>query len=114
MTKEQINALKIGNEFDDLIEKNIFNIRRENTLFYSRFIEDAFIIQRHLSEKGFWMELSSPFDKNEKWWAGFTPHSTSGWNGRPDYAAFGETAPEAICKAALMWKFKLLSSRDDR
>lgn len=49
----------------------------------------------------YWLELKSPFDTGDKWFAGFTPRGASGWNGTPDFTATGETAPLAICRAAL-------------
>lgn len=57
---------------------------------------------------GYWLRLQSPFDSRDpandarhSWNAGFTQHSFTGWNGRPDYRGQGATAAEAICRAAL-------------
>lgn len=63
-------------------------------------IVDAWRVVDKLQEQ-FWLELKSPFNRGEKWTAGFTPRGTSGSNGTPDFSAAGETAPLAICRAAL-------------
>jgi hypothetical protein len=46
--------------------------------------------------------VKSPFMAGEPYHAGFTPLGCTGWNGRPDFAGSGETAPLAICRAALL------------
>lgn len=35
------------------------------------------------------------------YWAGFTPMGATGWNGRDDWRASGETMPLAVCRAIL-------------
>lgn len=47
------------------------------------------------------LRLNSPFEPGQPWFAGFTPHSCSVWNGRPDHQRSGESAGIAICLAAL-------------
>jgi hypothetical protein len=55
-----------------------------------------------MQKRGWWGQVRTPFDDDEKvYWAGFTQWGFTGWNGRPDYPASGETAPEAVALAAL-------------
>lgn len=46
--------------------------------------------------------IKSPFDSDELWMARFTPFGCTGFNGRPDHYAHGETAEEAMCRAVLL------------
>jgi hypothetical protein len=70
---------------------------------YSSDIGQAFSVQESLHHRGFWMRLQSPFEGGtEEWHCGFTHHSFTGWNGRPEYAGEGGTAAIAICRAALV------------
>ena len=45
---------------------------------------------------GHWYRLSSPFQPDDGYHAGLTPHGVTGWNGRPDYRGDGQTLEEAI------------------
>lgn len=69
---------------------------------------DVFRLINHIA-KTHWWSIKSPFEKNEMWFAGITPHSTSGWNGRPDFIGNGSTMALAVCRAALMMKFGYLA-----
>lgn len=70
---------------------------------------DVFWLINHIAQTHWWL-IKSPFQKNEiMWFAGITPHSTSGWNGRPDFIGDGSTMALAVCRAALMMKFGYLS-----
>lgn len=63
-------------------------------------IADAWrIVERLQSE--YWLDLKSPFEAGDQWQAGFTECGATGWNGEPDFRGTGETAPLAICRAAL-------------
>lgn len=73
---------------------------------YSSNWEKAMAVQDEMHKRGFWMYLRSSFgadgtQHHDGWWCGFTPHLTTGWNGRPDNATNAETGPLAICRAAL-------------
>jgi hypothetical protein len=68
----------------------------------AEYIQDAMELQKFMDEKGFWLRLDSPFSPESEWFAGFTPHDMTGWNGRPDYQKSGKTASEAITKAFLL------------
>lgn len=68
---------------------------------YSTSIADAFQVVQAIEKRGFWMELKSPFDSDSPWFAGFTPHSTTGWNGLADFVGSGNNPAHAICVAAL-------------
>ena len=73
---------------------------------FSTDVQAALMIQAEMHRRGFWMELRSSFDRDggkhyDGWWGGFTPHLTTGWNGRPDHSTQGATAAAAICLAAL-------------
>ena len=77
-------------------------------------LEEAWRVVEHLASHdpanhppdpvatGYWLRLQSPFEADSKTWnAGFTQHSFTGWSGRPDFQGQGDTAAEAICRAAL-------------
>ena len=60
----------------------------------------AAVVERKMAELGYWMRLQSPFARGELWFAGFTPHGMTGWNGRPDHQRGAPTGPLAICLSA--------------
>ena len=64
-------------------------------------IELAFSVVKEMEQRGFWMKLTSPFHPGLPWYAGFTPHDTTGWNGTPDHVGQGDTLETAILLAAL-------------
>lgn len=114
---KQIEVMPVGRELDLLIyavvmQKNS-NEREtvdgwpvENIPSYSASIYFALEVQAEMHRRGYWMSLRSSFDKDggkfyDGWFCGFTPHLTSGWNGAPDNSTQGDTAPLAICRAAL-------------
>lgn len=55
-----------------------------------------------LKGRGWWAEIMSPFDPDSLYWAGVTPHSTSGWNGRPDHQVGDVTLRGALWRAILL------------
>jgi hypothetical protein len=65
-------------------------------------IQDAMVLQKIMDKKGFWLRLESPFSSGSEWFAGFTPHEMTGWNGTPDNFVNGKTHAEAITKAFLL------------
>ncbi len=71
---------------------------------YSTEMGDAWEIVGEMEQRGYWCQMRTPFQAppdGDGHWAGFTPHGTSGWNGRPDHWTSAETLPLAICRAAL-------------
>jgi len=68
--------------------------------FYSTDVGEAWAVVAQLQDRFHW-RLTSPFQPGEPWFAGVTPLGTSGWNGRPDIEACGETPAMAICLCAL-------------
>jgi hypothetical protein len=67
-------------------------------------IRDTLDLVSEVDAAGFHWLLRTPFAPGEQYWAGFTPHNTSGWNGRPDYYMSGPTLEIAISRAYLLWK----------
>jgi hypothetical protein len=67
---------------------------------YSTDIAAAWEVVEKMSQKYHW-RIQSPFDVGDEWYAGLTPRSVTGWNGRPDHYAGAPSAPLAICLAAL-------------
>jgi hypothetical protein len=51
--------------------------------------------------KKYWWEIRSPFYEGQPWFAGLTPHYTTGWNGEPNNKESGETEMIAVCRSAL-------------
>jgi hypothetical protein len=71
---------------------------------YSTDIAAAWQIVEMMERRGYWCQMRTPFqagDGGDGFWAGFTPHGTSGWNGRPDHWTDATILPLAICLAAL-------------
>lgn len=59
-------------------------------------------VVEEMGKRGFHARIQTPFIPGDEFHAGFTPHGSSGWNGRPDFAASADSAPLAICRAALL------------
>lgn len=72
-------------------------------LHYSTSITAAEAIINRMRDLGYYCQMRTPFEKDSErdYWAGFTPHSTTGWNGKPDHWTRAESLAEAICLAAL-------------
>ena len=70
---------------------------------YSTSIADAWLVVETMRDLGFWCVVKSPFIPGELYHAGFTPHATSGWNGRADHRGSGDTPAFAISNAALAY-----------
>lgn len=73
---------------------------------YSTDIAAAFLVVAEMERRGFWCEMRTPFNQSERttcggYWAGFTPHEVSGWNGTADFWTPSATLPLSICRAAL-------------
>lgn len=68
---------------------------------YSTDIAAAWAVVERMAELGFHCRIYTPFRPGEPHFAGLTPHDCTGWNGRPDHEASGETPAAAICLAAL-------------
>jgi hypothetical protein len=60
------------------------------------------LVEEAMAQRGYYLTLKSPFEPGQPYFAGFTPHGTTGWNGRPDHEAPGATAPLAVARAALL------------
>lgn len=72
----------------------------------SRDANQAVKIIEKMQKLGLWFKTSSPFDPDQDiklWHGGFTPHGMTGWNGRPDAAAFGVSFPHVVCLSAVEW-----------
>lgn len=67
---------------------------------YETDIAAAWQVVEKMREKYHW-RIQTPFETKDYHWAGLTPKGVTGWNGRPDFDEKAETAPLAICKAAL-------------
>lgn len=55
-----------------------------------------------MDKLGYWGRFHTPFTQGDLYWAGFTAHGMTGWNGTPDYYASAPTLIEAACYAAIM------------
>lgn len=108
MTKDGILALEPGPELNVAVGKVVMNLSkwdRYDFLPSTNWTAAGHVVKK-MNEEGYWLELNSPFYEGVPWFAGFTPHHTTGWNGIPDNNAPGQDAPEAICKAALLAKLE--------
>lgn len=50
----------------------------------------------------YWLELKTPFQAGDPFFAGFTPLATTGWNGVPDNQCPGEKPGQAITRAFIL------------
>lgn len=62
----------------------------------------AGLIAERMGSIGWWLKLTSPFEADSMWQAGFTPLSTTGWNGRPDHRCASKSGQRAIVISALL------------
>lgn len=69
---------------------------------YSKWIFHAWTVVEHMDRISYWCQMQTPFQPGGLYYAGFTPHATTGWNRMPDHWTGAETLPLAICRAALM------------
>ena len=69
---------------------------------YPHDIAAAWELVQVAAERGLWVRVLGPFFKGQPYWAGFSPHMTTGWNGRMDYEEEGDTAPLAITRAFVL------------
>lgn len=78
-------------------------VYQDSTPKYSTDIAAAFAVVMAMEARGYWCQMRTPFmpPQGDGYWAGFTPHATTGWNGTPDHWTSAETLPLAICRAAL-------------
>lgn len=61
------------------------------------------VINQMSSAHNRWCQMRTPFggSSGDGHWAGFTPHGTTGWNGRPDFFTKAAHMPLAVCRSAL-------------
>lgn len=64
-------------------------------------LPDPIRVAVRMNELGYHLRLCSPFQPGQPWFAGFTPHGATGWNGRPDIEVGAKWARIAVSLAAL-------------
>lgn len=70
---------------------------------YSRMVDWTWQLIAIMEQRGYWCQMRTKFDRSDQYcWAGFTPHSCTGWNGTADYSVGALTLAEAVCYAALL------------
>ncbi len=81
--------------------------RADEPAAYSTSDRAALNVVEHMIGLGYHWKINTPFDPRTRdgqlYHAGFTEWGVSGWNGRPDHRACGETLALAICRAALAY-----------
>jgi hypothetical protein len=68
---------------------------------YARQPREMLDVQSQMERLGFWLWLQSPWRDGDPWRAGFTERGVTGFNGRPDHEATGDSGPEAVARAAV-------------
>jgi len=91
LTREQILFLKPGRELDALVARKLFGVLNPDSRW--RPSEDISAVWEVVEKMGDCLHLKQHGEQGE-WEAWFC--------GYPNSKAHGETAPEAICKAALL------------
>lgn len=118
LTAEQIDAMPAGRELDLLVAEKVLGWKPCPPGHFTTVEESVSIVRLHMERTHHW-RLQSPFEAGgptagpgNTYWAGLTPHGCTGWNGRPDYQAPGETLALAICRAALRCVLELVMPYD--
>lgn len=119
LTDPEIDALPAGRQIDTLIAAEIMFDPEFKKLVkkccsycggwtrdcdgcrFSEFTHAAHSLIDRLAVLGFWCRTTSPFTPGSLHFSGFTPHGTSGWNGRPDHESGGESFELSVARAAL-------------
>jgi hypothetical protein len=71
---------------------------------FSTDLAAAWQVVERMGKLGKWCQMRTPWGKgkdDDGYWAGFTSHLTTGWNGKPDHWTQADTLPLAICRASL-------------
>lgn len=129
LTADDIRAMEVGRELDALVAEHIFGDticdRRfgdwprslktlDRTLRYSTDIAAAWQVIHVLEKQGYRIAVESPYDLGEVWRVNIGKHGLinwTEWNGdAPLFWANAETAPEAICKATLLYRLAQMES----
>lgn len=114
ITGKRIDKLPAGREMDHLVGKVIGVWPPQ---FYSTQNGDAWqAVELLAKQRKMHASVRTPFDTRRRdprgedgdyhpsypsYWAGFTVMGATGWNGRDDWRASGETMPLAVCRAIL-------------
>lgn len=71
--------------------------------FYATDPAESKRVRERMAELGYWFRMQGPFlpDQPRGFYAGFTPHGVTGWNGVPDHWTTGDTEEMAVALAAL-------------
>jgi hypothetical protein len=98
LTGKRIDAMPAGREMDRLVAKATGNpVHR-----YSDQYEYAWgALEGFADGHEMHADVRTPFGPGDPFWAGLTPMNVTGWNGRSDWRASGETMPLAVCRAIL-------------
>jgi hypothetical protein len=65
-------------------------------------LDDAHHVIAFMHDRGFWCRIQTAWRPGDESHAGFTPHGSTGWNGRPDHEAsapLGREARAVVCAA---------------
>lgn len=96
--------MKAGRELDALVAEKVMGDVGGTVPYYSASLEAMWLVIDAMYQRGYWCQMRTPFQAGadgDGFWAGFTPHGTSGWNGKPDHWTRADDMPHAICLAAL-------------
>lgn len=89
-------------DLNALIARHVFGIESRVLTVYDGSSGAFWLIVTKLDSLGWHAKLQSPFTPGDRYWAGFTPHGVTGWNGRPDHEAGTGSMGRSVCLAALM------------
>lgn len=126
MTEQEIDEMEAGPKLDALIAEHVMGLKppfayadataggghgdpggyRIGPRPYSTTSEAALFVIGQMESRGYWCQMRTPFGpvgtvSYDGYWAGFTPHQTTGWNGKPDSWTNAHSLALAICRAAL-------------
>lgn len=92
-----------GYPLDCFVHRLLCGGKRGSVPTYSRRMDYTARVLAAMEQRGYWCQMRTKFDRSDQYcWAGFTPHSCTGWNGTADYSVGAFTVAEAVCYAALL------------
>lgn len=106
MTDMEIDEMEAGPEMNKAVAARVMGL--DDSLWlahafpasYSEDIGAAWRVVNRLDTLGFWMTLLTPYDATDGFHVSFTPHGQAEHGYRTGHAV-ADTAPLAICRAAL-------------
>lgn len=116
-----IDEMQAGREMDALVAEKVMGWKKSRLLHnivnnyrlenpkgnleipppYSTDIAAFKIVIDKMIERGFHWIIKTPFTPDDYYFSGLTPIGVTGWNGKPDFSASGDSIMDTGCRTAL-------------